>query len=255
LDKKQNSIDQSLLLMGRNPIVEAVKEGKEIEKIFIQNQLRGEYEKEIRQLSKQGNIPLVKVPIEKLNALTGNKNHQGIAAFISPIKFQSLSDVLPQVFANGKTPLIVVLESVSDVRNLAAISRTALVMGADALVITSKNSARINEETVKISAGAILDIPVCREKNMFEVVDILQDNGIMIYATDLKGSTSIEKVDFNLPSAIIMGDEHQGVTNEILKLSDEKIKIPQYANFDSLNVSVAAGIILYEVNRQRRLVN
>ncbi len=243
--------DLSLLLIGRNPIVEAIRAGKELEKIFIQNNLRGETEKEIRQLSKEFNIPLVKVPQEKLNTLSANKNHQGILAFISPVKFQQLSDVLPHVFSEGKSPCIFVLESVSDVRNLAAISRSAYVMGIDAIVITAKNSARINEDTVKISAGAILNIPVCREKNMIEVIKILKENGIKIFATDLKGATSINNVDFNTPSAIVMGDEHSGVTLETLREADEKIKIPQTGDFDSLNVSVAAGIIMYEIVKQR----
>jgi 23S rRNA (guanosine2251-2'-O)-methyltransferase len=243
--------DPALILIGRNPIVEAIKDGKEIEKIFIQANLRGEYEKEIRHLSKDLNIPLVKVPPEKLNALSGNKNHQGILAFISPIKFQQLSDVIPHIFGEGKTPCIFILESVSDVRNLAAISRSAYVMGVDAIVITSKNSARINEDTVKISAGAILNIPVCREKNMIEVLKILKENGIKIFSTDLTEATPVDKVDFNIPCAVVMGDEHSGVTLETLRESDERIKIPQYSDFDSLNVSVAAGIIMYEVGKQR----
>lgn len=243
--------DSALMLIGRNPIIEAVKNGKELEKIFIQANLRGEYEKEIRQLSKEYNIPLVKVPQEKLNSLANNKNHQGIVAFISPVKFQQLSDVLPHVFAEGKSPCIFVLESVSDVRNLAAIARSAYVMGVDAIVITSKNSARINEDTVKISAGAILNIPVCREKNMIEVIKILNENGIKIFATDLKGATLIENVDFNVPCAVVMGDEHSGVTLETLRASDEKIKIRQESDFDSLNVSVAAGMIMYEISKQR----
>ncbi len=247
---KSNS-DSNLILIGRNPIIEAVQAGKEIEKIFVNNQLRGEYEKEIRSLAKEHEIPLVKVPIEKINAQVGNKNHQGIIAYISPVVFQDLNDVVAHAFATHGNPLIMVLESVSDVRNLAAISRSAYVMGADAVVITAKNSARINEDTVKISAGAILNIPICREKNMFEVVRILKDNGIKIFATDLKGADSIEQTDFKEPSAIIMGDEHSGVTLETLRASDVKIKIPQFTDFDSLNVSVAAGIILYEVRRQR----
>ncbi len=246
--------DPSLMLIGRNPIVEAIKAGKELEKVFIQANLRGEYEKEIRQLTKEYNIPLVKVPQEKLNSLASNKNHQGILAFISPIKFQLLSDVLPHVFSDGKSPCIVVLESVSDVRNLAAIARSAYVMGIDAIVITSKNCARINEDTVKISAGAILNIPVCREKNMIEVIKILKDNGLKIFATDLKGAKSIDSVDFNLPCAIVMGDEHSGVTLETLREADEKIKIPQVSDFDSLNVSVAAGIIMYEIVKQRQKI-
>jgi 23S rRNA (guanosine2251-2'-O)-methyltransferase len=248
---KQSNQDNSLILIGRNPIIEAIKQGKEIEKVFVNNQMRGEVEKELRQICKDYEIPQVKVPVEKINALVGNKNHQGIIAFISPIVFQELEDVINHVFNDGRSPLIIVLESVSDVRNLAAISRSALVLGADAVVITSKNSARINEDTVKISAGAILNIPVCRPKNMLEVIRILKDNGIKIFATDLKGSIPINHANFTEPCAIVMGDEHSGVTLETLRASDQKIIIPQVSDFDSLNVSVAAGILLYECMKQR----
>jgi 23S rRNA (guanosine2251-2'-O)-methyltransferase len=242
---------QNLILIGRNPIIEAIQQGKEIEKVFVNNQLRGEVEKELRQACKDHGIPQVKVPIEKINSLVGNKNHQGIIAFISPVVFQELEDVISHVFNDGRAPLIIVLESVSDVRNLAAISRSALVLGADAVVITAKNSARINEDTVKVSAGAILNIPVCRPKNMLEVIRILKDNGIKIYSTDLNGAIPVQDANFTEPVAIVMGDEHSGVTLETLRASDEKIKIPQIAEFDSLNVSVAAGIILYEAMKQR----
>jgi 23S rRNA (guanosine2251-2'-O)-methyltransferase len=248
--QRQNQ-PQNLLLIGRNPIIEAIQQGKEIEKVFVNNQLRGEVEKELRQACKDHDIPQVKVPIEKINALVGNKNHQGVIAFISPVVFQELEDVISHVFSDGRAPLLIVLESVSDVRNLAAISRSALVLGADAVVITAKNSARINEDTVKVSAGAILNIPVCRPKNMLEVIRILKDNGIKIYSTDLNGAIAVHEANFSEPAAIVMGDEHSGVTLETLRASDEKIKIPQIAEFDSLNVSVAAGIILYEAMKQR----
>jgi 23S rRNA (guanosine2251-2'-O)-methyltransferase len=250
--RQKPSKTDNLLLIGRNPIVEAIEDGKEIEKIFINATLRGEFEKEIRQLSKTYNIPVVKVPPEKLNFLANNQNHQGILAYVSPVKFQKLAEVIPHIYAEGKMPSFVILEGVSDVRNLAAIARSALVMGIDALVITAKNTARINEETVKISAGAILKIPVCREKNMFDVIETLQSNGIKIYATDLREATPIHQADFNLPMAFILGDEHLGVTPESIKASDERIKIPQPIDFDSLNVSVAAGVIMYEMVRQRQ---
>ncbi|MBK8700983.1 MAG: 23S rRNA (guanosine(2251)-2'-O)-methyltransferase RlmB [Saprospiraceae bacterium] len=251
-DKSKDQPAQGLVILGKNSVLEAIREGKEIEKIFIQNNLRGEFEKEIRSLSRDLNIPLVKVPLEKLNQLTQSNRHQGVIAYVSPVKFQSLADLVPHLFDHAKSPCLLVLEGVSDVRNLAAIARSAHVMGVDALVITSKNIARINEETVRISAGAILNIPVCRERNMFEVIDILKNNGIRIFATDLKGSTAIDQVDFTGPLAIVMGDEHHGVTLETLRAADEKIKIPQATDFDSLNVSVATGMVLYEITRQRQ---
>jgi 23S rRNA (guanosine2251-2'-O)-methyltransferase len=253
-NKENRSKDENFLLIGRNPIFEAIEAGKEIEKIFVNAALRGEVEKELRKLSKDYNIPLVKVPLDRLNIISNHKNHQGIVAYTSPIKFQQLAEVIPHIYDQGLVPNIVILESVSDVRNMAAIARSALTMGAHALVITAKNSARINEEAVKISAGAILDLPICREKNMIEVLSILGANGIKVYATDLKGATSLPEADFTLPMAFVLGDEHLGVTPETLKMADEKIKIPQPSEFDSLNVSVAAGIIMYEIVRQRTLV-
>jgi 23S rRNA (guanosine2251-2'-O)-methyltransferase len=238
-------------IVGRNPVYEAIVNGKEIEKVYILSDLRGEYEKKIRQITKDKLIPLVKVPAEKLNKLCNHPNHQGIVAMISPVQYQKIEEVIAHTFDQGKNPLIIVLESISDVRNLGAISRSAYVMGVDAIVTTTKNAAQINEDTVKISAGAILNIPICREKNMLEVLRILKESGIKILSTDLKGAVDITHTDLTIPIAIIMGDEHNGVTFETLKASDEKIKIPQASDFDSLNVSVAAGIIMYEVQRQR----
>lgn len=247
---KQNN-DSSEIIFGRNPIVEAIKQGKAVDKIIILDTLRGEFEKEVRHLSKEHNIPLSKAPQGKLNQLTNGQNHQGILAFISPISFQSLEDVLQLCFAEGRNPLIMVLEGVSDVRNLAAIARSAHVFGADAIVMTSKKSAAINGDTVKISAGAILKIPVCREKNMIAIIDILKNNGITTAATNLHDAVELGSCDFTTPLAIVMGAEGDGVTYETSKMVDYNVKIPQQSSFDSLNVSVAAGIVLYECARQR----
>ncbi|HOY14723.1 MAG TPA: 23S rRNA (guanosine(2251)-2'-O)-methyltransferase RlmB [Saprospiraceae bacterium] len=241
----------NIVLMGRNPLVEALNEGKDIEKVFILDSLRGDIEKEIRGICKDQNIPLSRVPNEKLNALAGNRNHQGVVGMISPIHFQELDDVLSLAFEQGKSPAIVILEGVSDVRNMAAICRSALVFGMDAVVITAKKHAAINSDTIKISAGAILNIPVCREKNMNAVLEKCKMYGIQILATDLHGAVVIDACDFSGPVAIVMGAEDMGVTPETLKQADQKIKIPQISDFDSLNVSVAAGIIFYQLMRSR----
>lgn len=248
---KKPSFSKDELIFGRNPIIEAIKTNRPIDKILVADSLRGEIEKEIRSLCKEYEIPLSKLPLIKLNQMTNGGNHQGIAAFISPVSFQSLEDVLQHCFANGRNPLIIVLEGVSDVRNLAAIARSAHVFGADAVVITAKKSAAINGDTVKISAGAILKIPICREKNMIAIVDILRNNGITIAATSLNNAIDLDECDFNAPLAIVMGAEGEGITYETSKMVDMQIKIPQESDFDSLNVSVAAGIVLYEANRQR----
>ena len=240
------------IIFGKNPVLEAFNSGAEIEKIIVQDTLRGETEKEIRALCQVNNIPLSKAPLERLNFLSRNQNHQGVIAYLSPVEYQKLDDVLSMVYDKGLLPLIVVVEGISDVRNFAAIARSAFVFGAHALVTTSKNSARINEEAVKTSAGTLLKIPVCRERNMSEVLDTLHGYGIKIMATDLKSAVEIDDCDFAVGTAIILGSEGKGVIPETLRRSDIRIKIPHVENFDSLNVSVAAGIILYEVQRQRR---
>lgn len=240
------------IIFGRHPVMEAILHNKEIDKILLADNLRGEFEKEIRNLVKEKNIPLSKVPPVKLNQLANKQNHQGILAFISAVEFQNLDDIIAKSFSDGRNPLILVLESVTDVRNFAAIARSALVFDADALVITSKKSAALGGDAVKSSAGAILKIPICREKNMISTIDKLRNNGISIYSTALSPQAeSIHKADLTVPLAVVMGGEGEGVTLETIRASDKLLIIPQVAEFDSLNVSVAAGIVLYEINRQR----
>ena len=247
---KVAQVDNTVLI-GRNPLIEALQEGKDIEKVFILDSMRGEIEKEIRHICKEQNIPLSRVPSEKLSFLAGSKNHQGVVGMLSPVKFQDLNDVLALCFEQGRSPAIVVLEGVSDVRNMAAICRSALVFGIDAVVITAKKHAAINSDTIKISAGAILNIPVCREKNMQAVIEKCKLYGLEILATDLQGAIDIAECDFSKPVAVIMGAEDAGVTYETLKEADLKIKIPQISSFDSLNVSVAAGVIFYQIMRSK----
>ncbi len=252
MQKKVLKSELDNVVFGRHPVVDAINQQKEIDKIYLADNIRGEFEKEIRHLTTLHNIPLSKVPLQKLNQLSNRQNHQGVLAYISPVEFQDLDNVIASVFAEGRNPLIIVLESVTDVRNLAAISRSALVFGADAVVMTTKKSAGISGDAIKISAGAILKIPICREKNMFTVIDKLKVNGIKIFSTALDPKAlAIGKADLTQPLAIVMGGEGEGITLETKRASDYMIIIPQVAEFDSLNVSVAAGVVLYEVMRQR----
>ncbi len=239
------------LIYGKNPVIEALRSSLTIEKVLINNRLRGEVEKTIRRLCKEKQVPLVKVPMDKLDYLSYKQAHQGVAAFISPITFAKLEDVLQQKFEEGKDPLIVVLEGVSDVRNAGAIARSAYAFDVDAVVFPMKNSARINDDTVKISAGALLNIPVCREQNMSIILDKCRQHGLEIVVTDVKTEELIGDGSYNHPCAIVMGSEDRGITPETRKEADRIVKIPHASRFDSLNVSVATGIVLYEVFSQR----
>lgn len=239
------------IIFGKNPVLEAFSSGVDIEKIFVLATLRGELEIKIRQLCKENQIPLAKVPEVKLNELSRNQLHQGIVAMISPIHYENIEDVVDLSFSTGNVPLVVVIDGVTDVRNIGALSRSAYYFGATALVIAGNFSGRINEETVKSSAGAILKLPVCRVSSLLALISTLQNKGLYVVASALKSNDTLHDVDFNLPCAIILGSEDKGLHYKVLETVDQSVKINAMTDFDSLNVSVAGGIFLYEVNRQR----
>lgn len=241
------------ILIGKNSVIEAFHSGKTIEKIYMDRALKGEVEIAIRKLSTQHKIPLAKVPVSKINDLAHNKQHQGLIAFVSPIQYQKVEDILPMIYDKGEMPLFVMLDGVSDVRNLGGIARSAWVMGAHALIYAARDAARINEFAIKSSAGALLQIPVCRVPNIQDSIQYLKESGVQILATALDASVPIGNVDMTGPTAIIMGAEEKGLGKHILRLADQNIIIPQQNNFDSLNVSVATGVALYEINRQRSI--
>jgi len=231
-------------------LVEAIQSGKSVDKVLLLKTIRGPFEKEVRKLCKEKDIPLQYVPSHKLDKIT-KKNHQGIIGFASLVSYQSIEDVVPLLFEQGKTPLIVLLDGVTDVRNFGAIVRSAEVFGIDAIVIGEKRSARINEDAYKTSAGAILRLPICREKSLVKTVEFLRSFGFQLFATDLKTNHFISDIDFKGPSAVILGSEGDGVSEGLLNICDEKFKIPQVGETDSLNVSVASGVIMYEILKQR----
>jgi 23S rRNA (guanosine2251-2'-O)-methyltransferase len=242
----------SNLICGRNPVVEALEEGKEISKIWLQQGTRGDLEKEIRHWSKERGIPVSFVPKVKLDKMVKG-NHQGIAALLSPLVFSNLESLIPHIFEQGKTPLIVVLDGITDVRNIGAIARSAEVLGADGLVMPLDNSGQINEETVKSSAGALLRLPVCRVKSLVTALDFLSASGIHLIAADLQGDSELYSLDLTEPIAVLLGSEGEGLSRKSLERADHRFIIPQYGHTDSLNVSVSCGIILYEATRQRAL--
>ena len=241
----------SNLIYGHHPVAEAIRAGKPVEKVFFQQGIRGDMEKEFRHLAKEHNIPLQVVPREKLNKMT-RSNHQGVAAYLSLVAFQSLEDVLPFLYEQGETPLLVLLDGVTDVRNFGAICRSAECTGAHAVVIAQSGAAPANEEAMKASAGALARIRLCRVRSLFSAVEWLQESGVQVVATALaERSVRLFDADLTLPTAILMGSEGEGVHPKLLKMADKVVKIPQATDFDSFNVSVAAGIVLYEASRQR----
>ncbi|MCK5170856.1 MAG: 23S rRNA (guanosine(2251)-2'-O)-methyltransferase RlmB [Bacteroidales bacterium] len=237
-------------IFGIRAVIEAIKAGKQIDKLMVKSGLKGELFFELMKLVKDLQIPFQYVPNERINRVT-MKNHQGVLAFISPIEFQNIENILPSLFEAGKTPFIVILDKVTDVRNFGAITRTAECAKVDAIIIPEKGSAQISGDAVKTSAGALLKIPVCRVKNLSNTIKYLQQSGIQVVAATEKAEDFYYKVDFAIPTAILLGAEDRGVDMEYLKVADQMVKIPILGEIESLNVSVAASILMYEAIKQR----
>lgn len=237
-------------IFGIRAVIEAIKSGKEIEKVLIKKGLRGELFGELFSLVKELRIPFQYVPIEKIDRVT-RKNHQGIVAYTSPIEYKNIEEILPSLFEQGKTPLFLILDQVSDVRNFGAIARTAECAGVDAIIIPTKGSAQVNSDAIKTSAGALHKIPVCRTESLKDTIKFIKESGVQIIAATEKSDDLYYQADYTLPTAIIMGSEEKGVYIEFLKLADQNVKIPILGEIESLNVSVAAAIITYEAVRQR----
>ena len=243
--------NKSTLIFGRHPVMDAIQSGKTIDKVIMQQDFRGPLEKEIRKACKEHDIPLKILPKQRIEYLASG-NHQGVIAMLSLIDYQKLENVLPFLYEQGKVPLFLLLDGVTDVRNFGAIARSAEVMGADALVIPRKKSAQINADAIKTSAGALLEIPVCRESSIVAAVEFLQQSGVQVFASDLKSRNTITDLDFKAPTALVIGAEDTGVSKSISRVVDKTFIIPQIGKTDSLNVSVATGMMLYEVWRQRQ---
>lgn len=237
-------------IFGLRPVMEALEAGKTIDKIFLQNALQGQIYAELKATLAKHKIRANYVPIEKLNRFT-RKNHQGVVAFISDVPFYNIENLLPQIFEEGRTPFLLMLDRLTDVRNFGAICRTAECAGIDAIIIPEKGGAPINSDAIKTSAGALYNIKICKEKNLAHTVDFLQQSGVQVFAATEKAQKLIYDVDFSGPALIVMGNEETGISKEVLHHSDEKIKLPIQGKTQSLNVSVACGAILYEAVRQK----
>lgn len=240
------------MLIGLRPLQEAIQAGQEIEKVFVQRGLQGDIIGQLKELLHQHNIPYQYVPAEKLNSIS-SKNHQGVIAFVSPIYFGNFEHIIADIYETGVDPLLVMLDGVTDVRNFGAICRNAECMGAHAVIVPEKGSAQINEEAIKTSAGALYNIPVCRIKSISQTIQTLQQSGVTVVACSEKTRKELYEVSLTGPLCVILGSEESGISSDALRLSDEIVRIPMTGKISSLNVSVASGIVLYEVLRQHNI--
>jgi 23S rRNA (guanosine2251-2'-O)-methyltransferase len=239
-------------IYGLRPVIEAIKSGKEIEKVLISKDLRGILYQELFSLIKENNVPFQFVPIEKINYVS-KRNNQGVIAYLSQITYSNIEQIIPSLYEKGKVPVILILDRITDVRNIGAIVRTTECAGIDAIIIPDKGSAQINEDAIKTSAGALLTFPVCKSSNLKTSVKYLKESGLQIVCATGNSEILYYNADYTVPTAVIFGSEQNGVSPELTKLSDFQVKIPLFGSIGSLNVSVAAAIIIYEVVRQRNL--
>ena len=238
------------MIFGIRAIIEAIDAGKTLDKILLRRDMTSTIGKELLKKLMGTTTPVQKVPVEKLNQYT-DKNHQGAIAFLSPIDFCNLETLVPTLFEEGKTPLLMVLDGVTDVRNFGAIARTCACAGADALIIGSHGSVAINGDAVKTSAGALYHLPVCKVENLQNALQFLRDSGFTVLAATEHATANYTKVDMTMPTAIVMGSEEKGIYEGNLRICSHQVRIPMSGVIESLNVSVAAGVMLYEAVRQR----
>ncbi|MFY0482060.1 23S rRNA (guanosine(2251)-2'-O)-methyltransferase RlmB [Flavobacterium sp. PLA-1-15] len=238
-------------IFGIRAIIEAIQAGKEVDKVFLQKDAQGELMKDLMKVMKRNNVNFSYVPVEKLNRLTPN-NHQGAVATIAPIAFQNLETLVEQVLESGKTPLFLILDQISDARNFGAIIRTAECTGVSGIIVQKAGAAPVNGDTVKTSAGAVFNVPICRVEHIKDAIFFLQGSGIKTVAATEKTDSNLYDLSLNEPLAIIMGSEDRGINPSVLKIVDEKAKLPMFGTIGSLNVSVACGAFLYETVRQRQ---
>ncbi|MDE7411246.1 MAG: 23S rRNA (guanosine(2251)-2'-O)-methyltransferase RlmB [Paramuribaculum sp.] len=241
-------------IFGIRAVMEAIDAGKEIDKVFIKKDLSGPLATELFDMLRKTSTVVQRVPIEKLNKIT-RKNHQGVIAMLSAVTYHSLSNLVPQLYEGGVLPFIVVLDGITDVRNFGAIARTCECAGADAIVIPSRGSVSVGADAVKTSAGALLHLPVCREASTVGAINYLKASGYKVVAVSEKADINYTTADYTCPTALVLGAEDTGISPEVLRRCDTFVSIPMFGNISSLNVSVAAGVMIYEVVRQRLNAN
>ena len=239
------------MIFGLRAVMEAMAAGKDIDKIWIRKNLESNLARELFDMLKGSNVPVQRVPQERLNYLT-TKNHQGVIAFMSPVTYQRLDQLVPMLYEAGKDPFFVLLDRLTDVRNFGAIARTCACAGVDAIVIPMNESVTVNADAIKTSAGALHSLPVCRENSLKDAIRYLKESGVHVVAASEKAVMNYTEAHYDGPLAIIMGAEDEGIARENIKACDELVQIPMKGNIASLNVSVAAGIMIYEAVKNRK---
>lgn len=245
-------LEKNDYIYGIRAVIEAAEAGKEFDKVLISNTLQSALAPELMTALKSRGILIQKVPVEKIDRIT-RRNHQGVLAILSAVSYCSLATLVPTLFEEGKTPLIVMLDGVTDVRNFGAIARTCECAGVDAMVIARRGGASVTADAMKTSAGALAYLPICRENSIINAVKFLRDCGFQIVAATEKSNIPYTRADFTLPTAIVMGAEDTGISEDVLRFSTAKVAIPERGHISSLNVSVAAGVMIYEAVRQRTI--
>ena len=243
-------IDKTQYIYGIHAVLEAFEAGKDIDKILLSKTLNAETAQEISDRARAFRVPVQRVPVQKIDRIT-RRNHQGVLALMSAVTYYRVEDLVPQLFEQGENPFVVVLDGVTDVRNFGAVARTCECAGVSAIVIPDRESVSVNADAVKTSAGALNYLPVCREHNLAKAVRMLRDSGFRVVGTSDKSQMPYTRVDFTGPVAIVLGSEDKGISLDIMKLCDTQVMIPEFGHINSLNVSVAGGIMIYEVVRQR----
>jgi 23S rRNA (guanosine2251-2'-O)-methyltransferase len=248
--RPQHRPKKSSLVIGRKAVLEAMKNGQALERIYLHNKAVGEDVAQIRNRAGSMQVPINYVPVEKLNSFNIDQ-HDGCVAMISRVHYQELQQVISWVVEKGEVPLFLILDGITDIRNIGGIARSAYCMGVQAIIIPDKGVGALNEDAVLTSAGALEKISICRVNSLMKAVDELHLNGISVWASEMTAEKKLYELDWKEPVAIIMGSEEKGIYPALMKISDERFRIPMSGNFESLNVSVATGMILYEAMKQR----
>jgi 23S rRNA (guanosine2251-2'-O)-methyltransferase len=252
--RHQHRPKKNKLIVGRQQVRDAIISGIALDRIYMQNNLHSPEAEEIKIMAFQKQVPINRVPAEKLNSFNA-PGHEGYIAQISIVQYESLEDIIPAIFENGETPLFLLLDGITDIRNIGAIARTAWCCGVHAIIIPEKGVGALNEDAMLTSAGALEKIAICRVNSLMKAVDELHLHGITVFASEMSAEKKIYECDFLPPAAIIMGSEDKGIFPALMKISDQRFHIPMKNEFESLNVSVATGIVLYEAMRQRGFQN